>query len=77
VGLSRGAQDCRAIGICKTQVNGESIYALRVAGLSTADAMALRVRVKGRDGLVAATGRLSGRGKFAHDNLICAPPIPS
>ena len=37
------------IGVRKTQVNGEIIYALRVAGLSTADAMALCVRVKGRD----------------------------
>ena len=37
------------IGIRKTQVNGETIYALRVAGLSKADAMALCVRVKGRD----------------------------
>jgi hypothetical protein len=37
------------IGIRKTQVNGETIYALRVAGLSKADAMALCLRVKGRD----------------------------
>ena len=37
------------IGIRKTQVNGETIYALRVAGLSKADAIALCVRVKGRD----------------------------
>ena len=37
------------IGVRKTQVNGETIYALRVAGLSKADAMALCVRVKGRD----------------------------
>ena len=37
------------IGVRKTQVNGETIYALRVAGLSKADAMVLCVRVKGRD----------------------------
>lgn len=37
------------IGVHKTQVNGETIYALRVAGLSKADAAALCVRVKGRD----------------------------
>jgi hypothetical protein len=37
------------IGIQKTQVSGETIYALRVAGLSKADAAALCVRVKGRD----------------------------
>ena len=37
------------IGVRKTQVNGEAIYALRVAGLSKAEAMALCVRVKGRD----------------------------
>ena len=37
------------IGVHKTQVNGETIYALRVAGLSKADATALCVRVKGRD----------------------------
>ena len=37
------------IGVRKTQVNGETIYALRVAGLSKADAIALCVRVKGRD----------------------------
>ena len=36
------------IGVHKTQVNGETIYALRVAGLSKADATALCVRVKGR-----------------------------
>jgi hypothetical protein len=33
----------------KTQVNGETIYALRVTRLSKADATALCVRVKGRD----------------------------
>ena len=37
------------IGIRKTQVNGETTYALAVAGLSKADAAALCVRVKGRD----------------------------
>jgi hypothetical protein len=37
------------IGVHKTQANGETIYALRVAGLSKADATALCVRVKGRD----------------------------
>jgi SPOR domain len=37
------------IGVRKTQVNGETIYALSVAGLSKADAMALCLRVKGRD----------------------------
>ena len=37
------------IGVRKTQVNGEMTYALRVAGLSKADAMVLYVRVKGRD----------------------------
>ena len=37
------------IGVHKTQVNGETTYALRIAGLSKADATALCVRVKGRD----------------------------
>ena len=37
------------IDVRKTQVNGATIYALRVAGLSKADAMVLCVRVKGRD----------------------------
>ena len=37
------------IGVRRTQVNGETIYALRVAGLSKVDAMALCLRVKGRD----------------------------
>jgi hypothetical protein len=37
------------IGVHKAQVNDETIYALRVAGLSKADATALCVRVKGRD----------------------------
>jgi hypothetical protein len=37
------------IGVHKTTVNSETIYALRVAGLSKADAAALCERVKGRD----------------------------
>jgi hypothetical protein len=37
------------IGVHKAQVNGQTTYALRVAGLSKADATALCVRVKGRD----------------------------
>jgi hypothetical protein len=37
------------IGVHKIQVNGETIYALRVGGLSGADAAALCLRVKGRD----------------------------
>jgi SPOR domain len=37
------------IGVDKTLVNGETIYALRVTGLSKADAAALCDRVKGRD----------------------------
>jgi hypothetical protein len=41
------------IGVHKTQVNGETTYALRVAGLSRADATALCVRVKGRDCSIA------------------------
>jgi hypothetical protein len=41
------------IVIHKTEVNGETIYALRVAGLSKADAAALCVRVKGRDCSIA------------------------
>jgi hypothetical protein len=41
------------IGVHKTEVNGETIYALRVAGLSKADAAALCVRVKGRDCSIA------------------------
>jgi hypothetical protein len=41
------------IGVHKTQVNGETTYALRVAGLSKADATALCVRVKGRDCSIA------------------------
>ncbi len=41
------------IGINKTLVNGEIIYALRVAGLSKADASALCVRLSGHDCLTA------------------------
>ena len=41
------------IGVHKTQVNGETTYALRVARLSKADATALCVRVKGRDCSIA------------------------
>ena len=37
------------IGVQKTLVNGETIYALRVTGLSKADAAALCDRLKGRD----------------------------
>jgi hypothetical protein len=48
------------IGVRKTQVNGETIYALRVAGLSKADAMALCLRVKGRD---CSIPRLIGKAK--------------
>ena len=41
------------IGVHKTLVNGETTYALRVPGLSKADATALCVRVKGRDCSIA------------------------
>ena len=41
------------IGVNKTLVNGETIYALRVAGLSKADASALCVRLTGHDCLTA------------------------
>ena len=37
------------ISVRKIQANGKTIYALRVAGLSKDDAIALCVRVKGRD----------------------------
>jgi hypothetical protein len=37
------------IGVRKTPVKGEMVYALRVGGLSKVDATALCVRVKGRD----------------------------
>ena len=37
------------IGVEKTEVNGQTTYALRVPGLSTADAAALCVRLRGRD----------------------------
>ena len=41
------------IGVDKTLVNGETIYALRVTGLSKAEAAALCERLKGRDCFVA------------------------
>jgi len=41
------------IGVNKTLVNGETIYALRVSGLSKAEAAALCERLKGRDCFVA------------------------
>ncbi len=41
------------IGVHKTLVKGETIYALRVAGLSKAEAAALCERVKGRDCFLA------------------------
>jgi hypothetical protein len=41
------------IGVQKTLVNGETIYALRVTGLSKADAAALCDRLKGRDCFIA------------------------
>ncbi len=37
------------IGVQKTEVNGETVYALRAAGLSKAEASALCTRLKGRD----------------------------
>ena len=37
------------IGVQKTLVNGDTIYALRVTGLSKADAAALCDRLKGRE----------------------------
>jgi SPOR domain len=40
------------IGVNKTLVNGETIYALRVTGLYKADAAALCERLKGRDCLI-------------------------
>ena len=42
-----------AIGVHKTVVNGETTYALRVTGLSKADAAALCERLKGRDCIIA------------------------
>jgi hypothetical protein len=44
-----GALNGETIAIQKSQVNGETAYALRTAGLSKAEAQALCVRVKGRD----------------------------
>ena len=41
------------IGVHKTVLNGETTYALRVAGLSKADAAALCERLKGRDCFIA------------------------
>ena len=41
------------IGVNKTVVNGETIYALRVTGLSKAEAAALCERLKGRDCFIA------------------------
>lgn len=41
------------IGVNKTLVNGETVYALRVAGLSKAEAAALCERLKGRDCFIA------------------------
>jgi hypothetical protein len=41
------------IGVNKTLVNGETIYALRVTGLSKAEAAALCERLKGRDCFIA------------------------
>jgi hypothetical protein len=42
-----------AIGVNKTLVNGETVYALRVTGLSKAEAAALCERLKGRDCFIA------------------------
>jgi len=42
-----------AIGVHKTVVNGETTYALRVTGLSKADAAALCERLKGHDCFIA------------------------
>jgi SPOR domain len=41
------------IGVNKTLVNGETVYALRVTGLSKAEAAALCERLKGRDCFIA------------------------
>ena len=41
------------IGVNKTLVNGETVYALRVTGLSKAEAAALCQRLKGRDCFIA------------------------
>ena len=53
------------IGVQKTEANGETVYALRVAGLSKADAAALCVRLKGRDCSIANASGAEG-----------APPNP-
>ena len=47
------ALDGATIGVHKTEVNGETIYALRVTGLSKADAATLCLRVTGRDCSIA------------------------
>jgi hypothetical protein len=41
------------ISVNKTLVNGETVYALRVTGLSKAEAAALCERLKGRDCFIA------------------------
>ena len=38
------------IGVHKTEVNGETIYRLRVSGLTKADAAAMCARLKGEGG---------------------------
>jgi hypothetical protein len=43
-----GALNGATIAVHRTEVNGETIYALRAAGLSKTDAAALCERVKGR-----------------------------
>ncbi|MBV8441545.1 MAG: SPOR domain-containing protein [Hyphomicrobiales bacterium] len=48
-----GALNGATIAVQKSQVNGETAYALRVAGLSKAEAEALCARVKGRDCFIA------------------------
>ena len=39
-----------AIGVHKAEVNGETIYRLRVSGLTKADAAAMCARLKGEGG---------------------------
>ena len=48
------------IGVQKTQVNGETTYALRVPGLSKADVAALCVRLRGRGCSIANAGGAEG-----------------
>ena len=43
------ALDGATIGVQKTALNGDTVYALRVGGLSKAEAAALCERVKGHD----------------------------